>query len=86
MRKGRTDSVDPLALHQLGKEAALVCQFVVGSFLDDPAAVEDDDAVAVLHGGKPMGDHHAGAIQSREGVGDLLLRLVVEGAPPEMPP
>ena len=80
MRKGRTDSVYPLALHQLGEEAAFGDEGVVGSFFDDLAAVEDNDAVAVLDRREPVGDDDAGAVQPREGVCNLFLRLVVEGA------
>src|SRR5690606_15196818 len=46
---------------QAGIQAAARHQGVVGSFLDDAAAVDDIDAVGVLHRRQAVGDHQGGA-------------------------
>ena len=67
---------------QLGEDAAAADQLGVGAGLDDPAVVEDEDAVGVAQGGQAVGDEDHGAV-GPGGVDRLLdqpLADVVQGA------
>lgn len=47
---------------QLGEEAVLLHQLVVGPILDDLPLVEDDDPVALADRGQTVCDHEPGAV------------------------
>src|SRR3954451_44606 len=46
-----------LAVVQIGIEAILCQQFLVGSFLDDCAVIHDEDQIGVADGGEAVGYH-----------------------------
>ena len=58
-------------VHQLGEDAAQMNQLGIGAGLDDPAVVEDEDAIGVAQGGQSVGDEDDGAIGAG-GVDGLL--------------
>ena len=52
-----------LQLIQLFVNPALGQKLLMSTLLSDFALVHDHDAVCVLDGGKPVGDHYGGAVQ-----------------------
>ena len=69
-----------LSPDEFGKESVVIHQFVVGAFLDDPAAVENQNPVAAAYGTEPVRDHDTGTAHRVERFGHLPLGLVVKGA------
>ena len=65
---------------QLGVHAVVRHQLVVIAGFDDPAAVERDDEIRVLHRGEAVRDDHHGAAQLAQVVGDARLGRHVERA------
>ena len=59
-----------LRVHQLGKVAAALHEFVVSPGLDDASVVEHQNAGRIAHGGEPVGDDEGGAA-----LHDLIERL-----------
>jgi hypothetical protein len=50
-----------LSLYEILEESWGGHEFVIGAILFHLAALDDDDAVAILHGGKAVGDDDRGA-------------------------
>ena len=78
----RSVSIPGLDLPEAAVQSGLPGELGVGPGLDDPAAVENDDAVGVNKGGQPVGDHKrrgpAPALLQR--LEDHRLGLPVDGA------
>lgn len=72
--------VDELTGGKLGVEAALFEKGVMGSFLNDPSPVDDDDAVGVPDRAEAVSDHQRGPAfhESFEGLLHKRLGLGVE--------
>ena len=62
LQSGVRRIVQPLAGHQLGKEAVRGDQLVIGPVLDDPSVIEHEDAVALSDGGQAVGNDDAGTL------------------------
>ena len=67
---------------QLGVNAALGHQALVGALLADALFVQDENPVSALNGGQPMGDNQGGAVACQVLQGPLhhLLALGVQSA------
>ena len=72
--------VQALTLSKRCKNTSLGNQFIIRSVFGDFAAVDDQDAVAVLDGGEAVGDDDASALHLVQGFGDLALGDVIQGA------
>src|SRR5713101_4436426 len=64
-----------LAVVEVGVEAVLREQFLVGAFFDDRAVIHDQDQLRVADGGEPVGDNEAGSALHQLGHGPLNLHL-----------
>src|SRR5690606_22515393 len=74
----RTRAVISVGLDEVGVRAVDVFHLVVGAALDDLAALQDDDLVAVADRRQPVGDDDAGAAAAAEAVVDDCLGGWVE--------
>ena len=72
-------------MNQFGKISAFLDQGLVVPFLHDGTLIHHQDPVAVADGAEAVGDDDAGAFELVQGVGDLLLGLVIQGAGPCIP-
>src|SRR5664280_994518 len=73
-------SSDELASGELGERAVDTYKFVVGTRLNDAPILQHENLVRLADGGQAVGDDDPGGTQTHDGVRDLRLRPVVQGA------
>src|SRR5258708_37129099 len=69
-----------LAPHEAAELAVVSDELVVGSGLDDPATLEDNDAISVANGAETMGNDDARGVHGREALAHDRLGAVVKRA------
>src|SRR5664280_310736 len=73
-------SSDELASGELGERAVDTYKFVVRTRLNDAPVLQHENLVRLADGGQAVGDDDPGGTQTHDGVRDLRLRPVVQGA------